>query len=49
MLIELENVSGNLLKAVTIEGKDYFGMYYLNEDWDKVIGSIEGKTDDPGI
>lgn len=44
----VENYSGVLLKGVTIDGNNYYGMFYLSENWDKVIGYLESETDDNG-
>lgn len=41
LLFGLENDSGILLKGANIYGKDYFGIFYLSEDWSKVIGCLE--------
>jgi len=45
-LIGLEDYTGILLKGANIYGKNYFGMYYLSEDWEKVIGYLESETDE---
>ncbi|WP_126650254.1 enoyl-CoA hydratase [Chryseobacterium aureum] len=46
LLIELKKYSGILLKGVNIKGKKYSGIYYLNEDWNKVIGYLESEIDE---
>lgn len=48
LLIGLENDMGILLKGVNIYGRNYFGLYYLSEDWNKVIGYLESELDDNG-
>jgi len=48
LLIGLENDTGILLKGANIYGKNYFGMYYLSEDWNKVIGYLESEVDENG-
>ena len=45
LLIGLKNYSGILLKGVTIEGKNYSGMYYLSNNYEKVIGYLESEFD----
>lgn len=44
----LENYSGIVLKGVNLYGQGYFGMYYLSEEWDEVIGYLESELDENG-
>lgn len=44
----LENYSGIILKGVNLYGQSYFGMYYLSEEWDQVIGYLESELDENG-
>lgn len=37
----LESDSGIILKGVTINGKNYSGMYYLSEDLSKIVAYLE--------
>ncbi|UKB84855.1 enoyl-CoA hydratase [Chryseobacterium sp. MEBOG06] len=46
LLIGLKNDSGILLKGVTIDGKNYSGMYYLSENYDKIIGYLDNELDE---
>ncbi|MCW1962902.1 enoyl-CoA hydratase [Chryseobacterium viscerum] len=46
LLIGLRNDSGILLKGVTIKGRNYSGMFYLSENYDKVIGYLEDDIDE---
>lgn len=48
LIIGLENDSGILLKGVNIESKNYFGIFYLSNDGDKVIGYLESELDENG-
>jgi hypothetical protein len=48
LIVGLENDTGVLLKGVNIESKNYFGLYYLSEDWSKIIGYLESELDDDG-
>ena len=48
LLIGLRNDSGILLKGVTIKGKNYSGMFYLSETYDKVIAYLEDELDENG-
>lgn len=46
LIIGLENDTGILLKGANIYGKNYFGMYYLSEDWNRVVGYLESEIDE---
>ncbi|UEQ76951.1 enoyl-CoA hydratase [Chryseobacterium arthrosphaerae] len=46
LLIGLRNNSGILLKGVIIKGRNYSGMFYLSENYDKVIGYLEDDIDE---
>ncbi|WP_278352777.1 enoyl-CoA hydratase [Chryseobacterium gleum] len=48
LLIGLKNDSGIVLKGVTIQGKNYSGMYYLSGNYEKVIGYLESEFDENG-
>ncbi|KMQ62941.1 hypothetical protein ACM39_17695 [Chryseobacterium sp. FH2] len=48
LLIGLEDYSGDLLKGADIFGDNYFGMFYLSQNWDEVIGYLESETDENG-
>ncbi|SHM73443.1 enoyl-CoA hydratase [Chryseobacterium polytrichastri] len=48
LIIGLESDSGILLKGVDIYGKNYSGLFFLSEDWDRVVGYLESETDDNG-
>ncbi|WP_185290878.1 enoyl-CoA hydratase [Chryseobacterium lactis] len=41
LIINLNNYSKRKLRFVTILGVKYYGMFYLSENWDKVIGYLE--------
>ena len=42
----MRNNSGILLKGVIIKGRNYSGMFYLSENYDKVIGYLEDDIDE---
>ncbi|MEG0928749.1 enoyl-CoA hydratase [Chryseobacterium sp.] len=46
LILNLENCLENNLKFVSILGKQYYGMFYLSKNWDKVIGYLEADVDD---
>lgn len=46
LIFGLENDFGVLLKGVNIESENYHGLYYLSEDFNKVIGYLESKLDE---
>lgn len=48
LIIGFESYSGILLKGVDIYGKNYSGLFFLSEDWDRVVGYLESETDDNG-
>lgn len=48
LLIGLQNTSGILLKGVNIKGENYSGMYYLSDNYEKVIGYLESELDENG-
>ncbi len=48
LLTGLRNDSGVLLKGVTIKGRNYSGMFYLSENYDRVIGCLEDNLDENG-
>ena len=48
LIISFDNYSGNKLRFVSLLGENYYGMFYLSEDCDKVIGYLESETDDNG-
>lgn len=41
LLIGLENYSEILLRVADISNKNYFAMFYLDKDLDRVIGYLE--------
>ncbi|WP_414846547.1 enoyl-CoA hydratase [Chryseobacterium sp. IT-36CA2] len=46
LILNLENYNGDRLKFVTLLGEKYYGMFYLNDNFDKVIGYLEREIDD---
>lgn len=48
LLIGMKSYSGILLKGVTIDNENYIGTFYLNEDWNEVIGYLESELDENG-
>lgn len=46
LISNLENYSGEKLKFVSILGERYYGMFYLSENWDEVIGFLEREIDE---
>lgn len=41
LITNFDNYSKRKLRFVTILGEKYYGMFYLSENWDKVIGYLE--------
>ncbi|MBK1897505.1 enoyl-CoA hydratase [Chryseobacterium paridis] len=48
LISSLENYSKEQLRFVSLLGQKYYGIFYLNEDCDKVIGYLESKVDEIG-
>ncbi|PWW26427.1 MULTISPECIES: enoyl-CoA hydratase [unclassified Chryseobacterium] len=46
LILNLENYTGNKLRLVSLLGKTYYGIYYLSENFDKVIGYLDREIDD---
>lgn len=46
LIIGLENYSKKKLRFVSILGKKYYGVFFLSEDWDKVIGYLDHEIDE---
>ena len=44
LVSNLKNYSGDKLRFVTVLGKEYYGMFFFSEDWDKIIGYIETQS-----
>lgn len=50
LLNGLENYSEKFLKVADISNNNYFAMFYLSQDWNRVIGYLENDiNDDTGI
>ncbi|SIQ39891.1 enoyl-CoA hydratase [Chryseobacterium sp. RU33C] len=45
LILNLENYHGNKLRFVTLLGEKYYGMFYLSENMDKVIGYLDREID----
>jgi len=41
LILNLENYSKNKLRFVSLLSEKYYGMFFLNENWDEVIGYLE--------
>ncbi len=48
LVSNLENCSDDYLRFVSISGEKYYGMFYLSQHWEKVIGYLEGEIDEKG-
>ena len=46
LILGLENYSKSKLRFVSILGEKYYGMFFLSESWDKVIGYLEREIDE---
>ncbi|MGC5742975.1 enoyl-CoA hydratase [Chryseobacterium sp. NFX27] len=46
LILNLENYSKNKLRFVSLLGEKYYGMFFLNENWDEVIGYLEREIND---
>lgn len=46
LILGLENYSGNKLKFVSILGDKYYGIFYLSQNFEKVIAFLENELDD---
>jgi hypothetical protein len=46
LILSLENYSKSKLRFVSILGKKYYGMFFLSENWDEVIGYLEREIDE---
>ncbi|MEJ5051568.1 enoyl-CoA hydratase [Chryseobacterium culicis] len=45
LILNLENYPGNKLRFVTLLGEKYYGIFYLTEDFNKVIGYLDREID----
>ncbi|MEJ5104366.1 enoyl-CoA hydratase [Chryseobacterium sp. MYb328] len=48
LISNLENYIDHTLKFISISGDKYYGMFYLNQNLDKVIGYLEGEIEENG-
>ncbi len=48
LILNLENYDGYKLKFVSVLGDKYYGIFYLSEDWEKVVGFLESELDENG-
>ncbi|MCW3162865.1 enoyl-CoA hydratase [Chryseobacterium oryctis] len=46
LILSLENYSNSKLRFVSILGEKYYGMFFLSENWDEVIGYLEREIDE---
>ncbi|MGH1518401.1 hypothetical protein [Chryseobacterium sp. JK1] len=46
LVSNLKNYSGNKLRFISVLGKEYYGMFFFSEDWDKIIGYIETQSNE---
>ncbi|WP_185226483.1 enoyl-CoA hydratase [Chryseobacterium indologenes] len=46
LILSLENYSNSKLRFVSLLGKKYYGMFFLSENWDEVIGYLEREIDE---
>lgn len=42
----LENYSKSKLRFVSVLGEKYYGIFFLSENWDKVVGYLEREIDE---
>ncbi len=45
LILNLKNYPGNKLRFVTLLGEKYYGIFYLTEDFNKVIGYLDREID----
>lgn len=48
LILGLENYPENKLRFVSVLSESYYGVFYLSELYDKVIGYLESEVDDNG-
>jgi hypothetical protein len=46
LVSNLKNYSGNKLRFITVLGQEYYGMFFLSQDWNKIIGYIETEANE---
>ncbi|SMC41954.1 hypothetical protein SAMN02787074_1152 [Chryseobacterium sp. YR221] len=46
LVSSLEKCLDNNLRFVSISGDQYYRIFYLSQNWDQVIGYLEGEIDE---
>lgn len=46
LITNLDNYLENKLKFISVLGKGYYGMFYLSQNYDRVVGYLEREIDE---
>lgn len=46
LILNLENYSNSKLRFVSVLGKKYYGIFFLSENWNEIIGYLEREIDE---
>ncbi|MCF2218679.1 enoyl-CoA hydratase [Chryseobacterium sp. PS-8] len=49
LILNLENYSNSKLRFVSVLGKKYYGIFFLSENWNAVVGYLEREIDESGF